>query len=78
MTGQTKQIKQAKQAKQDKQDKQDKQAKQPSTSSQSDKREDIALAAYYRAQMRGFEPGGDMGDWLEAEREIRGAGAEQP
>ena len=64
----TKQATQAKKAKQ---------AKKPSMSSQSDKREDIALAAYYRAQMRGFEPGGDMGDWLEAEREILGAGAER-
>ena len=72
MARQTTTTKQATQAKKAKQ------AKKPSMSSQSDKREDIALAAYYRAQMRGFEPGGDMGDWLEAEREIRGASAEQP
>lgn len=30
----------------------------------------IAEAAYYRAQARGFGPGGEMHDWLEAEREI--------
>ena len=64
----TRQAKQAKQAKQ---------AQQPSMSSQPEKQEDIELAAYYRAQARGFEPGGEMGDWLEAEREILGAGAER-
>ncbi|MDT8452577.1 MAG: DUF2934 domain-containing protein [Gammaproteobacteria bacterium] len=31
---------------------------------------DIATAAYYRAQARGFEPGNDLQDWLEAEQEI--------
>jgi hypothetical protein len=30
----------------------------------------IAKAAYMRAQMRGFEPGHEMQDWLEAEAEI--------
>lgn len=30
----------------------------------------IAEAAYYRAQRRGFCPGCEMEDWLEAEREI--------
>lgn len=30
----------------------------------------IAEAAYYRAQSRGFEPGGEMQDWLAAESEI--------
>jgi hypothetical protein len=30
----------------------------------------IAEAAYYRAQSRGFEPGGEMQDWLAAEAEI--------
>lgn len=33
-------------------------------------RDAIALAAYYRAEARGFTPGGEVGDWLEAEREI--------
>jgi len=31
----------------------------------------IAEAAYYRAERRGFAPGNDFLDWLEAEREIR-------
>ena len=30
----------------------------------------IAEAAYYRAESRGFEPGGEVGDWLAAEAEI--------
>ena len=29
-----------------------------------------ALAAYFRAEKRGFTPGGELQDWLEAEREI--------
>lgn len=33
----------------------------------------IAEAAYYRAQRRGFAPGREMEDWLEAEREVGGA-----
>lgn len=31
---------------------------------------DIAVAAYFKAERRGFESGYDLGDWLEAEREI--------
>jgi len=30
----------------------------------------IASAAYFKAQARGFAPGGEEADWLEAEREI--------
>jgi Protein of unknown function (DUF2934) len=30
----------------------------------------IAIAAYYRAERRGFEPGHEIEDWLEAEREV--------
>lgn len=30
----------------------------------------IAEAAYYRAEKRGFEPGKELEDWLEAEKEI--------
>jgi len=30
----------------------------------------IAVMAYQRAQARGFEPGGDLEDWLLAEREF--------
>lgn len=29
----------------------------------------IAEMAYYKAEKRGFEPGHDMDDWLEAEQE---------
>lgn len=36
----------------------------------SDVRTMIAEAAYYKAISRGFVPGDDMADWLEAEREI--------
>lgn len=32
--------------------------------------EAIAVAAYYRAERRGFAPGGEVDDWLEAEREL--------
>ena len=31
----------------------------------------VAQAAYYRAEARGFEPGHEESDWLEAEDEIR-------
>lgn len=30
----------------------------------------VAERAYCKAEKRGFEPGHDMNDWLEAEREI--------
>jgi hypothetical protein len=30
----------------------------------------IAEAAYRRAHARGFEPGGELEDWLTAEREV--------
>jgi hypothetical protein len=31
----------------------------------------IAEAAYYRAEQRGFEPGYEITDWLEAEKEVK-------
>lgn len=31
----------------------------------------IAESAYYKAAERGFEPGGEMDDWLSAEVEIK-------
>ena len=34
-----------------------------------------AIAAFYRAQARGFLPGGELDDWLEAEREVDAADA---
>jgi hypothetical protein len=30
----------------------------------------IAEAAYYRAEKRGFEPGYELQDWVEAEQEV--------
>jgi len=30
----------------------------------------IAIAAYFRAERRGFAPGGDMEDWLAAEVDV--------
>jgi hypothetical protein len=33
-------------------------------------REMVAVAAYYRAEQRGFAPGDPTADWLEAEAEI--------
>jgi hypothetical protein len=30
----------------------------------------IARAAYFRAEKRGFAPGGELQDWLEAERDV--------
>lgn len=33
-------------------------------------RDAIALRAYGKAERRGFEPGGDTEDWLQAEREL--------
>jgi hypothetical protein len=39
--------------------------------SYSDSREArIAERAYWRAEQRGFAPGGEIDDWLEAEREV--------
>jgi hypothetical protein len=34
------------------------------------RRRRTAIAAFYRAQARGFAPGKELEDWLEAEREI--------
>jgi len=31
----------------------------------------IAAAAYYRAEQRGFEPGHELEDWLQAEQHVR-------
>jgi hypothetical protein len=35
-----------------------------------DLRQEIEKAAYYRAQARGFAPGYEEQDWLEAEKEV--------
>lgn len=34
----------------------------------------IAALAYYKAQARGFTPGRELDDWLEAEAELTAAG----
>jgi Protein of unknown function (DUF2934) len=34
------------------------------------RREMIAVAAYFRAERRGFRPGGELDDWSNAEEEI--------
>ena len=31
----------------------------------------IQEAAYFKAKARGFEPGGEVQDWIEAEAEVR-------
>jgi hypothetical protein len=36
------------------------------------RREHIATAAYYNAARRGFAPGGELDDWLHAERSLDG------
>jgi hypothetical protein len=38
-------------------------------------REQIEIAAYYRAAARGFAPGQELEDWLAAERELSQAGS---
>jgi len=43
----------------------------PVTVDAAKRRELIAEAAYYREEKRGFSPGGEIGDWLEAEAEVR-------
>lgn len=36
----------------------------------SERRHRTAVAAFYRAEARGFAPGGELEDWLAAEREL--------
>ena len=38
----------------------------------------IAEAAYYRAKQRGFAPGRELEDWIEAESEVMGRSNGQP
>jgi hypothetical protein len=40
--------------------------------SSEDTRRRIAEAAYFRAKERGFEPGHELEDWIEAESEVMG------
>jgi hypothetical protein len=32
----------------------------------------VAETAYFKAKARNFEPGGEVQDWIEAEKEVRG------
>ena len=48
----------------------EKAAKETRKPSQTDLQRWIAEAAYYRAESRGFQPGGEAQDWLAAETEI--------
>lgn len=41
------------------------------------RQEAVAKAAYYKAEQRGFAPGYEMQDWLDAERELASAEAKQ-
>jgi hypothetical protein len=43
-----------------------------------DREQRIAEAAYWRAERRGFKPGHELEDWLEAEREIDGQRSPDP
>ena len=38
----------------------------------------VRTAAYYRAQTRGFAPGGDLEDWFAAEAEVAALTAPAP
>ena len=40
------------------------------TSSTEERHRRISIAAYRRAESRGFSPGGELEDWLAAEREV--------
>ncbi|HSQ03245.1 MAG TPA: DUF2934 domain-containing protein [Burkholderiales bacterium] len=42
----------------------------PLVLSENEVRQMIAAAAYYRAERRGFAPGGEVEDWLAAEKEV--------
>jgi hypothetical protein len=49
---------------------------QSPVSETSERLDRIAEAAYYSAERRGFAPGHEVEDWLEAEKKIDGEGAE--
>jgi hypothetical protein len=42
-----------------------------------ERRERISVAAYYNAERRGFQTGGETDDWLEAERQVDGRSSEK-
>jgi hypothetical protein len=39
--------------------------------------ESIAVAAYYRAEQRGFVPGDELADWFQAEAECKSSSSQQ-
>ncbi len=41
---------------------------------ESQRLQQIAMAAYFKAESRGFAPGGELDDWLVAEKEFEVAG----
>jgi hypothetical protein len=43
----------------------------PATLSKEDVYRQIQETAYFKAKARGFEPGGEVQDWIEAEAEVR-------
>lgn len=45
-------------------------AAEVSASGFEDRQQMIARAAYFRAERRGFAPGGELQDWFEAEAEL--------
>jgi hypothetical protein len=45
---------------------------QSSADNSLERQQKIAQAAYYKAEQRGFAPGHEEHDWLEAEKEIAG------
>ena len=49
---------------------------QPPRSDASERLDRIAMAAYYNAERRGFEPGHELEDWLDAEKSIDGEARE--
>jgi hypothetical protein len=51
--------------------------KQSSADDSLERRQRIAEAAYYKAQERGFAPGNEELDWLEAEKELEDAPPEE-
>jgi hypothetical protein len=50
----------------------------PSAAQSADLTEVIAERAYFKALSRGFEPGFELDDWLEAEREVAALATRAP
>lgn len=50
----------------------------PTRESEGERIERIAMAAYYRAEARGFVPGHELDDWIAAESEMYPAASSAP